>query len=165
MYFSLYVVSVGGIAGIIILWQIMNEMYWNAFCKQVVQLYAKRSPFFISLQSWQWMQRVWNIICCQRGYNHVFLPHIPPVFVSEGSQLLTGNRIALQRLCVWSRGDKAEDEWGICSVSLGAEQSWRTSFISERGVWRWQERTAWHSRPPSLPAKRQSGSWQMLILH
>lgn len=43
---------------------------------------------------------VCNITGCQWGYNHVFLSHIPQVFVSEASRLLTANGIALHLLCV-----------------------------------------------------------------
>lgn len=78
---------------------------------------------------------VFNITGCQWGYNHVFLSHIPQVFVSEASRLLTANGIALHLLRVWSRGDKAGDECGVCAVRCKAEMCWKLSFICERSVW------------------------------
>lgn len=63
---------------------------------------------------------VCNIMGCQWGYNHVFLSHIPQVFVSEASRLLTDNGIALHLLCVWSRGDNGRRWlWNLCCQLLG----------------------------------------------
>ncbi len=144
-----------------------NALPYILVYKQIALVYGKYvSCFHSSLWTFNLDSDygVCNITGCQWGYNHVFLSHIPLVFVSKATRLLTANGIALHLVCVWSRGDTAGDECGICAVSCEAEMPWKPSFICGRSVWNGGSESS-DMLDPVYTSEPRPGSWQMLILH